>query len=65
MQPNNLTATFYVSDNRYTFRTNDGVFTGHCHAPNAARFRRALDSQYSLLIQQGYSPEIIDAPIEG
>ncbi|WP_146048668.1 hypothetical protein [Pseudanabaena sp. BC1403] len=65
MQSNHLKATFYVSNNRYTFRTNDGVLTGHCHAPNPARFRRALDAQYALLIEQGYSPEIINSPIEG
>jgi hypothetical protein len=59
MQPNNLTATIWLSPYRISYRTSDHELTGSIHKPDPDSLHRTLDRLYAFLIVEGYSPFIL------
>lgn len=59
MQPNNLTATIWLSPYRISYTTSDYEFTGAINRPDPDLLQKTLERLYSFLIIEGYSPFIL------
>ncbi|TYQ29438.1 hypothetical protein PseudUWO311_00640 [Pseudanabaena sp. UWO311] len=59
MQPNNLTATIWLSPYRLTYRTSDHELTGAINRPDPDLLQKTLERLYAYLINEGYSPLIL------
>ena len=65
MQSNNLTATFYLSDNRFTYATSDGLLVGHGHNDDNQQLIDALYLLTEALTSLGYEIFLKLTSIEG
>lgn len=59
MQPNNLTATIWLSPYRISYTTSDHEFTGAINRPTPDLLQKTLERLYAFLIIEGYSPLIL------
>jgi hypothetical protein len=59
MQPNNLTATIWLSPYRISYATSDREFTGAINKPDPDSLHKVLDRLYAFLIIEGYSPLVL------
>jgi hypothetical protein len=59
MQPNNLTATIWLSPYRISYTTSDHELTGRITRPEPDLLHKTLERLYAFLIVEGYSPLIL------
>jgi hypothetical protein len=59
MQPNNLTATIWLSPYRISYTTCDHEFCGAINRPDPDLLQKTLKRLYAYLIVEGYSPLIL------
>ncbi|WP_156341550.1 hypothetical protein [Pseudanabaena sp. 'Roaring Creek'] len=59
MEPNNLTATIWLSPYRLTYQTSDHELTGAINRPDPDILQKTLERLYAYLIIEGYSPLIL------
>jgi len=59
MEPNNLTATIWLSPYRISYTTSDREFTGAINKPDPDALDKVLSRLYAFLIIEGYSPLIL------
>ena len=65
MQSNNLTAIFYLSDNRFTYTTSDGLLVGHGHNDDTQQLIDALHLLTEALTSLGYEIFLKFTNLEG
>lgn len=59
MEPNNLTATIWLSPYRISFVTCDHEFQGSINRPDPDILQKTLERLFAYLIIEGYSPLIM------
>jgi hypothetical protein len=59
MEPNNLTATIWLSPYRISYRTSDMELTGAINKPDQDSLHKTLSRLFAFLINEGYSPFIM------